>query len=306
MSIKKIILISIVMSVLGCGNKNETAADQEAATDIVEMAVAEAGSQATATEGSVSISSIAPMSMNENVDSQSVTPFSTCLFLTHRSTCSSNQTTVDWGGCTTVGGISLTGAWSEAWSNGFCADGNRPGALTNGNSVTRTTSGQTLQFSSEATIVSDTLAHKTYDQTDIPSTGVTVSMASGVRTVVIHGLHKIMKTKDQKTISDHTITSTGLSIQGLRTAGTRQVSGAMTLFHNLASYKAVHTFSAVTWGQAACCFPTSGSISSQLTGSVSGTTNLTFNAGTDSAKCGEATFQALDGTTSTVTLSQCF
>jgi hypothetical protein len=166
--------------------------------------------------------------------------------------------------------------------------------------VTRTSSSEVLTFASGAKITTNTAAHTAYDGTSIPSTGVVISNTGGTRTVVIHGIHRTMTGPLGRSWFDHSITSSGLTITGTRAGGNRVVSGSSTLYHNLASYKAVHTFNSVTWGNSSCCYPTSGSISSVLTGSKTGTLGLAF-----SSTCGQATFTDTDASTSTVILTQC-
>jgi hypothetical protein len=129
---------------------------------------------------------------------------------------------------------------------------------------------------------------------------VTISNTGGTRTVVINGIRRTMTGPLGRSWFDHSITSTGLTVTGTRAAGTRTVSGTMTMFHNLASYKATHAFNNVTWGSSSCCYPTSGSVSTSLTGTRTGNVSLDF-----SSTCGQATFTDTDSSTSTVTLNQC-
>lgn len=267
--------------------------------------MAQAGQQASSSEGA---SSPSMMSLDYAADfqgmdfvdpSDAVHPLTACTFTAARSTCSGNVSTITWGGCS-IGTATMTGGWTETWSAGFCANGASPGALTNGTSVTRTSASDVLTFASGAKITTSTTAHSAYDGTSIPGTGVTVSNAGGTRTIVINGIHKIMTGPLGRSWFDHSITSTGLTVTGTRAGGNRVVSGTSTLFHNLAQYKAAHTFNNVTWGSSSCCYPTSGSISSTLSGSRTGSISLAF-----STTCGQATFTDADSSASTVTLTQC-
>ncbi len=302
-----IMVISGTLALAACSKKTDAAATDgaESNSNISESAVSEGGQQSTSAEGA---SSPTLMSDDLSLDIRSmdfvdpqdkVNPLAACTFSAARSTCTSNVSTVNWNGCT-VGLATLSGGWTEAWSAGFCANGVQPTALTNTNSVTRTSSGQVLILASGARLTTDTAAHTTYDGTSIPATGVTVSMAGGTRTVVVNGLHKVMVGPRGRAWFDHSITSPGLSVTGSRATSNRVISGTSTMFHNLASYKAVHTFNSVTWGSSSCCYPTSGSISTVLTGSRSGSVSLTF-----SSTCGTATFTDTDSTSSTLALTQC-
>ena len=208
---------------------------------------------------------------------------------------------MNWAGCT-LGGATLIGGWTETWSTSVCPSGSPPTALTNGSAVTRVSTGQTLTLSGGATITTTTNTHTTWDGTSIPNTGITTSMASGVRTVVINGLHKTMNGPLGRLWFDHSLQSlAGLSVSGTRAGANRVITGNLTLWHNLLQYKAVHTFNSVTWGTAACCYPTSGSITSVLTGTGrAGNVSLTF-----SATCGQATFVDTNAASSTINLTQC-
>lgn len=298
----------ILMTLFSCNRDEASSTDgAEALSNISESAMAEAGQQSTSTEGATSPSFHSGEALSADFHSMdyldpqdALKALAACTFSAARSTCSGNVSTISWGGCT-IGTAALTGGWSEAWSAGFCADGNSPTALTSGTSVTRTSSGgQVLTFASGATLTTDTIAHTTYDGTSIPGTGITISNSSGTRTVVINGLHKVLVGPKGRTWFNHTLTSTGLTVTGTRLGGNRVVSGTSVHYHNLAEYKATHVFNTVTWGSSTCCYPTSGSVSSTLVGSRSGTVSLSFTS-----TCGEANFTDTDASVSSVTLSQC-
>ncbi|MBC7369992.1 MAG: hypothetical protein H7326_00400 [Bdellovibrionaceae bacterium] len=244
--------------------------------------MSEAGGQATASEGASTPGLMSVDDLTEDfqsmdyVDPQSISPQAACSFGAARSVCASNVSTIDWGGCN-VGLAKLTGGWTETWSAGFCANGATPSALT-----------------------TSTAAHTTYDSTSIPATGITTSMSGVTRTVVVNGIRRVLVGPRGRSWFDHSITSAGLTVTGTRAGGNRVVSGTSTMFHNLAQYKAVHTFNSVTWGSSACCYPTSGSVSSTLTGTRAGNVSLTF-----SATCGQATFVDMTAASSTIALSQC-
>jgi hypothetical protein len=308
MSMKSVYVVILACVLVSCSKSSMTSSDgTEAASNISESAMSEAGQQASSSEGAAAPFTIQDMAADfDSMDyldpaDGSAHAQSACAFSIARSACSSNVDTITWGGCT-VGFATLSGGWTETWSGGFCADGTKPGLLTSGNSVTRTSSSQVLTLPSGATLTTDTNAHNDYDGTSIGS-GVTVSNTAGTRTVTIAGLHKVMVGPHGRTWFDHSFKSGGggLSVVGTRAAGTRVVTGTSTLYHNLAKYTAVHTFNSVTWGSASCCYPTSGSISTSLTGTGrSGSVSLAF-----SSTCGQATFTDTDSTTSMITLNQC-
>lgn len=103
-------------------------------------------------------------------------------------------------------------------------------------------------------------------------------------------------------IWDHTV-STG--VDGLTIAGTgtsRVVDGAVTVQHNLLKFTATSTFNAVTYGNATCCFPTGGTVTT------------TFENGPNTGKtetlafgrvCGEATLTPAVGIPENLTLAHC-
>lgn len=309
---KKLSLLGVILVsffIIQCGKKDDETADTDAdsVSYIMESAMSEAGQHSTSSEGGTSVSSVEfeesdyDLQSIDAIDPQSasVHPMSACSFSSSRSTCSSNVSTVNWGGCS-VGTATLTGGWTETWSNGFCANGASPGTLSSGSSVVRTSSSQVLTLASGATLTTDTAAHTAYDGTSIGSTGITVSKSGTTRTIAIDGIHRILKGPRGRTLFNHSLKSTGLTVTGTRALGTRVVSGNLTVYHNIAAYTATNTFNNVTWGNSSCCYPTSGSISTSLSGALTGSTSLAFTS-----TCGSATFTSTSGSTSTVTLNQC-
>jgi len=311
---KKILVFLLALSAFSLSACNRTTGDtdgDEAASNVSESALTSAGSEATISEGAAA-PFITALSADYADDFQNMDyldpqdmhsrSISACLFSTARSTCTSNVDTITWGGCT-IGTASLTGTWTETWSAGFCANGAKPGALTSGNSVTRvTTSDQVLTLASGATVTTNTTAHTAWDGTSIPGTGVTTTMSGATRTIMINGLKRTMVGPKGRTWYNHSILTPnpGLSVTGTRAGANRVVNGTLTLFHNIARYKADHTFNAVTWGSSSCCYPTSGSITTNLTGSKTGSVTLGFTS-----TCGQATFTDTTAASSTVTLTQC-
>jgi hypothetical protein len=118
--------------------------------------------------------------------------------------------------------------------------------------------------------------------------------ASGSHTLVINGSH-VTGTIDGTELFDHTVTGT-LSVQGSGTG--RTVNGSITVQHNLAKFTSTATFSNVVYGEAGCCFPTSGEVTTTVKGG--GNESLAF-----SSVCGEATLTKADGSSEDYTLQHC-
>lgn len=73
--------------------------------------------------------------------------------------------------------------------------------------------------------------------------------------------------------------------------------GQLEVNHNLAGFTAVYTFSNVSYS-ASCCHPTGGQIQTTYSGSVTGSSTLSFGS------CGSATLDK-DGQSENITLSYC-
>jgi hypothetical protein len=103
-------------------------------------------------------------------------------------------------------------------------------------------------------------------------------------------------------IWDHTLSTspTGLVVTG--GPGQRVVNGAVTLQHNILKYTATATFNQVGYGDPGCCFPTSGSVSTEFHGgqNVGKTESLAFGA-----TCGDATFTNAAGVSTPIVLEHC-
>jgi hypothetical protein len=103
-------------------------------------------------------------------------------------------------------------------------------------------------------------------------------------------------------IWDQTVSTSaaGIRVSGEGTA--RVVSGSVTVQHNLAKFTSETTFDAVGYGNAACCFPTTGSVSTTFSkgADVGKTETLTF-----SSACGEATLKPASGASIPLVLQYC-
>lgn len=98
---------------------------------------------------------------------------------------------------------------------------------------------------------------------------------------------------------DHTVTGQ-LNVGGSGVG--RVVTGALTVQHNLIHETATVSFNSVGYGEAGCCFPTTGSLTATLnSGPNQGKTeSLVF-----SSACGESSYTDAAGTTRNLTLQHC-
>ncbi len=220
---------------------------------------------------------------------------------------------------------SASSSWSGSFSlvYGSSCDATHPFIANQGAncSVTRTTAvgGNTRTVTgpdgSSYSINHDTNGAGTgWDSTVSPAPsngGVVVSCAAGGcssgGSLVINGSHltgtvTLGGSGAAIQLWNHTI-STGSTPLSLSAAGTsRIVSGSVTVQHNILKYTATATFNNVTYGNAACCFPTSGSVSMSFSsGPHAGKTeSLSFTS-----VCGEASLTTASGQTTPYTLQHC-
>ncbi len=286
-------IFCILILLSACGKKDEAFdTTQDSTSYALESATALLGSLANDAENSSSL-----MSRDLNATAA-------CSIATARSTCDGNIITVSWPNCTLALGnnnVTLSGGWRNTYNDGVACTTARSSGLASGDSFTRNylDFGVTFPFGRRLTTSSN--AHSAYDGTAIPATGVTVTNVAGTRQITIQGLRRILAGSKGAKFFDHSITSSAIAVTGTRAAGTRLVnSGYLTVYHNLVGYKAVSSFSSVRWGEATCCFPTSGRVTTTFSGSLSGNAELVFGP-----SCGTATFTDTKGKSEAVTLSQC-
>ena len=306
---KKIVFIALTLACALSCKKNEDSEESvsDATSNAVQVSVSEAGSQASASEGGAAgfIPELAQEVVYLDPADKGVQTQAACNYSTVRSSCSSNSTTVTWNSCTVASGaVTMTGGWTETFSGTGASSCTVP--VASGGTVTRTSSSSVMTINTGAlagaTITTNTTAHSTWDNVSIPSTGISVSNSSGTRTVTINGVHRVMRGPRGRMWFDHSLkTTTDLTVTGDRASGNRAITaGVLKVYHNLLQYNATNTFNNVTWGSSSCCYPTSGNISTSFSGSVTGTTTLTFTT-----TCGSATFVDTSGSSSTVALTQC-
>lgn len=142
--------------------------------------------------------------------------------------------------------------------------------------------------------------------------GVTVTCGVGGCsagfTVAIAGSHLSGDVSGPKGASaklwDHTVSTGSGGISVTHSGSSMLASGTVTVQHNRAKFTSTTTFESVVYGDANCCFPTGGSVSTQFSGGPfkGKTETLTFSA---SAACGDAQLTRPDGTSAALTLTHC-
>lgn len=167
------------------------------------------------------------------------------------------------------------------------------------------------QYGDQYSVTHDTTTANTgYDSKTYPTTnqGVVETCGTGgcaaTRTLMINGSHLtgqvVLGGAAAETFWDQTVSTPtgGISITGSGTS--RTVNGTVIVEHNLLEATSTSVLSNIVYGNANCCFPTGGTISTTYTGTKAGTTeSMSF-----SAQCGEATLTQ-NKIQSAVTLLHC-
>jgi len=225
--------------------------------------------------------------------------------------------------CTVVwkNGKTASSVWDGTFSLSYgpSCDDQHPfiGRQAAGCSLTRTTdaSGNTRSLTgpdgASYSVTHDTNGAGTgYDLSASPppsNDGVVVTCAAdgcaAGGTLVINGSHLTGTVTSAAgrslTLWDHTV-SGALAVQGTGTG--RVVSGTVAVEHNLVQRTSSTTFNAVTYGDAACCFPTAGSVTTTMQNGPRAGKSETLTFG---AACGEATLTRFSGATVALTLEHC-
>jgi hypothetical protein len=268
-------------------------------SNVSESAAATVGSIANDTESDPLTSS----AIDPALDGTANLAQAACTYTNARSTCTGAVSAINWNGCTlTVGNgysVSFTGGWTNTYDSSATCSTAQSGSVPTGHSVTRTMNSFVVRIPGGSTVTNDTSAHQNYLGATLPGTGITTTVSGGTRTIVIDGMHRVLKSATGTPWFDHSLKSSGLTVSGARSSQNRIVNGTTTLYHNLAKFTATSTLNSVTWGSSTCCYPTSGSVSTTFTGSVTGTTTMTYGA------CGSATFVDTTGASSSVSLKLC-
>ncbi|HEV3192847.1 MAG TPA: hypothetical protein VGY54_20215, partial [Polyangiaceae bacterium] len=102
---------------------------------------------------------------------------------------------------------------------------------------------------------------------------------------------------------DHTVSTGAGGITVTGEGATRVVSGTITVQHNIAKFTSTSTFNNVGFGDTACCYPTSGTVTTTFDDGPDAkkTESLSFSA----AACGEAMLTRKDGSIVPLTLKHC-
>jgi hypothetical protein len=110
-----------------------------------------------------------------------------------------------------------------------------------------------------------------------------------------------IRNKDYR-IWDHTVSTGAGGVTVTGTGAGRVVSGTVIVQHNILRFTSTTTFDNVAYGEAGCCFPTSGSVSTRFSSgpNVGKTESISF-----SALCGEAMLTNPNGTSEALTLQHC-
>lgn len=234
---------------------------------------------------------------------EEIAPFGgSCKTVNPRSSCNSaNQIRYEFSQCATPT-ASLKGGWTNTYNNTNACMQAQEGALQSGQSVTRTSSGLTIDGYFGGKLEFNTLAHSAYDQTTISAKGITVANEGRYRVVDIAGARRTLKNSDGKVLFDVSMmTPNEILMTGTRAARNRQINaGTIRIYDNENEYIGHITFSAVKWGNSSCCYPTAGSLITSYEGSKTGTSTLQFTS-----TCGKAKYQDENGSTKDIELIQC-
>ncbi len=225
-----------------------------------------------------------------------------CKASSAKSTCNdSNQINVNWSNCAGESGQTLSGGWTNTYSNTRACLSAQSGPLASGDFMTRTSSGMTIKGIYGGTITWSTNLHLTYDKTTISNAGLSVDRSGNTRSITLNGLRRVLQDGNGKIVYDHSIVSEGaLTMSGQRSDGTRMIiGGTVRVYNNTDRFRSDSSFNGVHWKSAGCAFPTAGVIATSFSGSKNGFTTLTF---TDS--CGDARLTDATGKTETITLKQ--
>ncbi|OFZ52962.1 MAG: hypothetical protein A2428_08425 [Bdellovibrionales bacterium RIFOXYC1_FULL_54_43] len=106
-----------------------------------------------------------------------------------------------------------------------------------------------------------------------------------------------------ETEADHTLSTVPDNPLDVRlNNGVRTVNGTVKVQHNVEKYTGTAVFENVVYSSADCCLPQSGTITTTLSGSRSGTETLSFSA----SDCGSAKLENGKGEMNAILLKRCF
>lgn len=217
-----------------------------------------------------------------------------------------NTVTLTYSGCSFNGGNGSTwnGGQVLAFGNNSCSNG--VPVYGAGNSLSRTFTGslnnnpttRTNPAGVAVSLDSSTLSGYLSPQV---SGGFQITGVSGGHTVDILGLNLVSNRWNHTVTTNASLGGSSLNVNFPNYPGFGRTiqSGAIVVEHNLAKYVGIASFSNVAWNGTSC-FPQSGSITTNFSGSKSGNEVLTFTGG------GSATLVENGGAPKNITLSHCF
>lgn len=317
-SLKKFILISSVLVLtFSCSKKDgviNDGTDDTSALMLISGAASVLGESLQGGAASPSVMSseeeINASGLFENADQTSASLLASCSTISYGS-CSSGATTRDFGtgGCTRTAssGNSATIYGSVTWTfsggNGACSNGLAWNTANVSGTATRTTSGHYAETSSGYRVLSYTgtgsVGGATIAASDLTaytgtsySGGTTVTFgASNTRSINILGVHRRgLRSNGSLYTFWHTFnTPTPLSVSV--SGGNYTISsGVVKLFHNRARITVTNTFVNTTYPvDGSCCYPTGGSIQTQV--GVGNPITTTFNS-----TCGSVSIDGVSNT----------
>ena len=169
-------------------------------------------------------------------------------------------------------GLTVSGNVNLEYSSSSVCSG---GLTSNADSVTRTYDysitgprGGTLRVFSSP--------QDNYNNVSISGGGRLTKTASGWD-IEILGKNKTLKTVAGREIMNHSVrTTSAIQITGGLSRDSRVAQGGgLEVMHNLAEFTATHSFDQLVWDNT-CCHPTSGTITTSLTGAYTGTATTEF------------------------------
>ncbi len=180
-----------------------------------------------------------------------------------------------------------------------------PARMAEVTSIVRTVGSHTTRTAADGVVLNiDTTTPSGYDTQITPQVSggtATIKSASG-RALDIKGIHYVAQKSatDPTKLWDHSVSTAAPIAVTFEQDGSRLVSGVVVVEHNLAKFTARAELADVAYDFAKCgCLPISGSITTTLTGSRTGTETL------DITSCGQAQYTNAQGAKAPLTLTHC-
>ena len=158
----------------------------------------------------------------------------------------------------------------------------------------------TISGPNGGTYVSTSDASNNYLGTSVGG-GSKITYETSEYDIDILGINKKLSKSTGTAVWNHSIRTTSgkpFIINHFKRDGRVISSGELVVDHNIAGFTATMDFNSVTY-QRGCCYPTAGTITMTLTGSITGVRTITFN------QCGFANITNIDGTFITAQLFGC-